>query len=75
MIQDYMDKRIVYDNPIAQAHRHNLLLKYFLEKHKIPPMPIDSLVVISKSSTELCISPGYAIAEKRFAEWVNYLGK
>ncbi|MEH7154731.1 nuclease-related domain-containing protein [Neobacillus drentensis] len=75
MIQEFMDKRIVYDNPIAQAQRHNLLLTYFFEKHKIPPMPIDSLVAICKSSTELCISPGYAIAEKKICRVSELLGK
>lgn len=75
MIQEYMDKRIVYDNPIVQAHRHNLLLTYFLEKLIIPPMPIDSLVAICKSSTEICISPGYTEAEKKICRVSELLGR
>lgn len=75
MIQEYKGNRIVYDNPIVQAHRHNLLLTYFLEKHKIPPIPIDSLVAICKSSTEVCISPGYSAAQKKVCRVSDLLGK
>jgi hypothetical protein len=75
MIQEYLDNRVVYESPIAQAQRHNLLLTYFLEKHKIPLVPIDSLVAICKSSTEVCISPGYAAAEKKVCRVSDLLGK
>lgn len=75
MIQEYLNNRVVYENPIAQAQRHNLLLTYFLEKYKIPPVPIDSLVAICKSSTEVCIRPGYAAAEKKVCRVSELLEK
>ncbi|MBT2738411.1 nuclease-related domain-containing protein [Bacillus sp. ISL-7] len=75
MIQDYLDNRVIYENPIAQAQRHNILLTYFLEKHQIPPIPIDSLVSICKSSTEVCISPGYTAAQKKVCRVGDLLGK
>jgi hypothetical protein len=75
MIQDYLSNRAIYENPITLAHRHNLLLTYFLAKHKIPPVPIDSLVAICKSSTEVCISPGYTAAQKKICRVSDLLGK
>ncbi|WP_052353836.1 nuclease-related domain-containing protein [Neobacillus jeddahensis] len=75
MIQEYADKRSVYENPISQANRHNLLLTYFLQKHKILQIPIDSLAVICKSSTELVISPGYLEAEKKVCRVSDLLRK
>ena len=75
MIQEYMDKRFIYENPISQADRHQLLLKYFFEKHKLPYIPIESLVVVSKSSTEVVISPGNREAEKKVYRASNVLGK
>ena len=73
MTQEYQDKRLVYENPIFQANRHKLLLHYFFEKHKIPKIPIESLVVISKSSTELMISPGYSEAQKKVCRASNLI--
>ncbi|WP_335404841.1 nuclease-related domain-containing protein [Neobacillus drentensis] len=75
MIQDYLGNRVIYENPIEQAHRHNLLLTYFLEKHTIPPVPIDSLIAICKSSTEVCISPEYTVAEKKVCRVSDLLRK
>lgn len=65
MVQEYMDNRNVYENPIIQANRHNILLQYFLEKHKLPQIPIESLVVICKSSTEVTIDAGYTEAYRK----------
>ncbi|MCM3726295.1 NERD domain-containing protein [Neobacillus cucumis] len=65
MTQEYDEKRVIFENPISQANRHKLLLSYFLEKYKIPSVPIESLVVICSTSTELVISPGYAEGTKK----------
>jgi len=75
MTQEYEEKRVIYENPISQANRHNLLLSYFLEKYKIPSVPIKSLVVICKSSTELVISPGYTEATKKVCRISDLLKK
>ena len=75
MIQDYDGKRVIYENPISQANRHNLLLTYFLEKYKIPFVPTESLVVICRSSTELVISPGYTEAAKKVCRLSDLLKK
>ncbi len=40
-----------FQDPISQAKRHRLLLKSFLEKERIPPIPIFYYIVISKPST------------------------
>lgn len=42
-----------FPNPIAQAHRQQLELKKWQEKHKLSPLPIEYLVVISNPSTIL----------------------
>lgn len=75
MIQEFMDNRAVYENPIFQANRHKVLLNYFFNKHKIPTLPIDSFVVITKSTAEVIISPGYVEAERKVCRAGNLLGK
>lgn len=75
MIQEFMDNRAVYENPIFQANRHKVLLNYFFNKHKIPILPIDSFVVITKSTAEVIISPGYVEAERKVCRAGNLLGK
>ncbi len=48
-----------------------LIISYFEKFNDIS----SSLVAICKSSTELCISPGYAIAEKKICRVSELLGK
>ena len=75
MVQEYLGTRNVFENPIIQANRHNLLLKYFLEKHKIPQIPIESLVVISKLSTEVTIDAGYTEAHRKICRASDLVNK
>ncbi|WP_042454887.1 nuclease-related domain-containing protein [Neobacillus dielmonensis] len=75
MTQEYQEKRLVYENPISQANRHKLLLNYFFAEHKIPQIPIESLVVISKSTTELSINPSYTEAQKKVCRASNLIEK
>lgn len=75
MIQEFQDSRVVYENPISQANRHNLLLTYFLENHKIPILPINSYVVITNSSTEVRVSPDYMEAANKVCRLSDLLRK
>lgn len=75
MVQEFAEKREIYENPIAQAFRHKELLRYWLEKHQIPLLPIDYLVVISKPSTEVLLSPGYKEAENKVCKAYDLLKK
>lgn len=62
MIQESFDMREIFENPVSQANRHSLLLKYCME---VPMIPIENLVVFSRSSTEINITPGYKEAENK----------
>lgn len=75
MVQEFSEKREVYENPIAQAFRHKELLRYWLEKYQIPLLPIHYLVVISKSSTEVLISTDYKEAENKICKAYDLLKK
>jgi hypothetical protein len=75
MIQEYLDTREVYENPISQVNRHKILLKYWLEKYHISFIPIESYVVVTKSSTEIIISPGYSEAEEKVCKANDLLTK
>ncbi|MED4227440.1 NERD domain-containing protein [Neobacillus cucumis] len=75
MTQEYQENRIVYENPISQGNRHKLLLSYFFEKYEIPTVPIESLAVICKPTTELVISPGYTEAVKKVCRLSDLLEK
>jgi hypothetical protein len=65
----------IFQNPLIQANNHNILLKYFFEKNKIPVIPIQHLVCIANTSSKIIISPGYIDAEKRVTRAENLLHK
>ncbi|MFJ7724989.1 NERD domain-containing protein [Neobacillus sp. NPDC097160] len=75
LTQEINDTKLVYENPLAQVNRHKLLLLYFFEKYQIPPIPIETLVVFTKSSAEINIAPGYTEAEKKICKASNLLKK
>lgn len=62
MIQETFDEREIYENPLAQANRHSTLLKYTME---VPIIPIENLVVFTRSSSEIIIPTGYKDAENK----------
>ncbi|MEW9050952.1 MAG: nuclease-related domain-containing protein [Neobacillus sp.] len=65
LTQQYDENTETYQNPVAQVTRHKILLKYFLDEYKIPTIPMEDLVVITRSSTELRISQGYTDGHKK----------
>ncbi|MCM3764987.1 nuclease-related domain-containing protein [Neobacillus niacini] len=65
MTQVYNGNKEIYENPITQANRHIILLNYFLSQYQTLNIPMDSFVVITKSATEVVISPGYREAEQK----------
>jgi hypothetical protein len=75
MIQEYLDTREVYENPVSQVNRHKILLKYLLTQYQIPSIPIESLVVITKTSTEVKIFQGYKEAEEKICKASDLLKK
>lgn len=66
---------MIYDNPIAQVNRHKILLQYFFQKHQIPPIPIETVVVFTNSSAEVRIANGYYDAERYICKAGNLLMK
>lgn len=75
MIQEAFDTRDIYENPISQANRHKILMKYWLEMYNIPKISIDNLVVFSRSSSEIIITPGYKEAENKVCKSHDLLKK
>ena len=75
LIHQYADNRDVYENPIAQVNRHQVLLRYLFEQYKVPIIPIESLVTVCKPSTEIIINQGYAEAEKKVVRAYDLLTK
>ena len=73
LTQEINESKVIYENPIAQVNRHKLLLHYFFQKYQIPSIPIETLVVFTKSSSEIKIAPGYAEAEKKICKASNLL--
>jgi hypothetical protein len=75
MIQEYNGSREIYESPISQAERHKILLRYWFDKFQIPSLPIESLVVISKTSTEVIFSPEYRLAMDKVCKANDLLRK
>lgn len=73
LTQEYNGNKEIYQNPVTQVNRHKILLQNFFIKYKISTIPIENLVVISKSSAELKIAPGYHEAEKKVCKASNLL--
>lgn len=75
MIQEGLDKKEVFENPITQANRHKLLLTYLFDHYKLPYIPIDPFVIFTRNSAEIKISPGYREAEEKICKAGNLLMK
>lgn len=73
--QEINNTKMIYENPIAQVNRHKILLQYFFEKYQIPAVPIETLVVFTRNSSEVKIAPGYTEAEKKICKANNLLKK
>lgn len=75
MIQEVNNTKEVYENPISQANRHRILLRYLFGKEKVPKIPIENFVVVCKTSTEIIISSGYTEAENKVIKASDLLWK
>ena len=75
LTQEINNTKVVYDNPISQVNRHKILLQYFFLKYQIPPIPIETVVVFTNSSSEIKIANGYHEAEKKICKAFNLLKK
>lgn len=58
MIRTYKGEKEGFTNPLLQTQMNLLLLQNWLNKHKIPPIPIEWLVVFSNPATILETTPG-----------------
>lgn len=58
MIRTYKGEKEGFLNPILQAQIHKMQLQKWLKKHKLPPIPIESLVVFSNPATIIETTPG-----------------
>ncbi|RYI28901.1 NERD domain-containing protein [Bacillus infantis] len=47
-----------FSNPLLQVQRHKVQLKGWMEKMKLPDLPIEPLVIISSNSTIIKTNPG-----------------
>lgn len=75
LIQEVNDSKNIYHNPLTQSNRHNILLRYFFEKNKIPAIPIENRIVFSRTSAEIKISQGYSEAERKVCKAEDLLRK
>lgn len=58
VIRTYNDKKEAISDPILQAERHKSQLKAWMLKLKLPHVPIEYIVVMSRIDTILKASPG-----------------
>ncbi|MDR7077160.1 hypothetical protein J2Y03_002183 [Neobacillus niacini] len=65
MIQEAFDTREIYENPVSQTNRHKILLRNWMQANNLPPVFMDNLVVFTRSSSEIIITPGYKEAENK----------
>lgn len=64
LIRTVNHKEEGFPNPLIQAKKHQRLLDLWLKKNKLPPIPIECLVVISYSSTILRTTENSNINDK-----------
>ncbi|MCK6258497.1 NERD domain-containing protein [Fictibacillus sp. KIGAM418] len=57
LIRTLDDKVEVFPDPILQVKRHKVQLTSWLNKHKLPDIPIETLVVISHPNSQIQTSP------------------
>ncbi|WP_066306037.1 nuclease-related domain-containing protein [Bacillus sp. FJAT-29814] len=75
LTQEINESKEVYDNPLAQAIRHKILLQYFLENYQLQLAPIEVLVVMTRSSSVIQVATGYHEASKKVLKVANLLKK
>jgi hypothetical protein len=75
MIQETVDTREIYENPVSQINRHKILLRNWMEENNLPPIVMDNLVVFTRSSSEIIITPGYKEAENKVCKSHDLLKK
>ncbi|MBY0148584.1 nuclease-related domain-containing protein [Neobacillus niacini] len=75
MIQETVDTREIYENPVSQINRHKILLRNWMEENNLPKIFIDNLVVFTRSSSEIIVTPGYKEAENKVCKSHDLLRK
>lgn len=75
MIQETVDKREIYENPVSQINRHKIFLRNWMEENNLPKIFIDNLVVFTRSSSEIIVTPGYKEAENKVCKSHDLLRK
>ncbi|MDH5163107.1 nuclease-related domain-containing protein [Heyndrickxia oleronia] len=53
LIRIYQNKEEAFPNPIFQVQRHHILFDRFLKHYNIPNVPIEHIVIISHSTTQI----------------------
>lgn len=57
LIRTLDGKEDVFPDPILQVKRHKIQFATWIKKHKLPDMPIETLVVISNPNSQIQTSP------------------
>jgi hypothetical protein len=65
LIRTIDNKREVFDCPILQVQRQEFHLEKILTEHKLPQIPIESLVIITNPKAEIAISPNHIEAKRK----------
>ncbi|MGE8203542.1 nuclease-related domain-containing protein [Heyndrickxia sp. NPDC080065] len=53
LIRIYQNKEEIFPNPIFQVQRHQIQLERLLKQYNLPTLPIEHIVIISNSSTQI----------------------
>lgn len=65
MVRTLQNQREAFDNPVEQVKRQSYHLMSILNDLKCPPVPIESLVVMTNPATITEFSPGYKEARSK----------
>lgn len=75
LIRIYKDIEEVFPDPVSQLYRQTHLFKEWLKLHKFPTIPIESVVIISNSNTQIKAIPEKANISKFVTHSANLLAK
>ncbi|WP_141604652.1 nuclease-related domain-containing protein [Terrilactibacillus laevilacticus] len=75
MIRELDGKKEGYPNPLTQVKRHKYQVKHWLDRHKLPQLPIETLVVFSHPSTIIQASNLSPEQKKQITHSTNLFSK